>query len=138
MYEIVVATHGKLASGLEDTMNMILGEQKNVHFLQFLQDDDVQELGDRFLSICNSIDKDHDILVLTDLFGGTPCNAASKIALENIERIKVMCGVSVPMLIESILKKDTELSEAVEKILTASKEATVSVNFNFEVSCEDE
>lgn len=138
MYEIVVATHGKLGSGLEDTMNMILGEQENIHFLQFLQNDDAQELRGRYLAAFNVIDKEHDILVLTDLFGGTPCNVVSKIALENKQRIRVLCGVSLPMLIASISSRDTEIGEAVEKILAASKEGTLSINFNFEDLQDDE
>lgn len=136
MYEIIVATHGKLSEGFRDTIDMLMGERKGVYFIEFSQNDEVENLREKLINITNSIK--NEVLILTDLFGGTPCNTAIKIALESKLKIKILSGVNLPMLIEAVLNQDSILDEVIESILNSSKEGIINVDFNSQVSIEDE
>lgn len=138
MYEIIVATHGKLSEGYNDTINMIMGERKGVYFIEFSPKDEVENLREKFINIINSIKNENEILILTDLFGGTPCNTAIKMALESRQRIKILSGVNLPMLIEAVLNQDSILDEVIESILNSSKQGIMNIDFNLQVSIEDE
>lgn len=138
MYEIIVATHGKLSEGYNDTINMIMGERKGLYFIEFSPKDEVENLREKFINIINSIKNENEILILTDLFGGTPCNTAIKMALESRQRIKILSGVNLPMLIEAVLNQDSILDEVIESILNSSKQGIMNIDFNLQVSIEDE
>lgn len=138
MYEIIVATHGKLSEGFRDTIDMVMGERKGLHFIEFSQNDKIENLREKFINITNSIKDGNEILILTDLFGGTPCNTAIKIALESELRIKILSGVNLPMLIEAILNQDSILDEVIESILNSSKQGIMNIDLNSQVSIEDE
>lgn len=138
MYEVIVATHGRFAEGLKDTMNMIVGEREKVYFIEFLQNDQVETLREKLQRVICSIDDEHQILVLTDLFGGTPCNVASKIALESTRKINVLCGVNLPMLVEAVFNIDNALDQVIDSILDASKQGIVSINLSSQISMDDE
>ncbi|MGG7059995.1 PTS sugar transporter subunit IIA [Clostridium tertium] len=138
MYEIIVATHGKLSEGFRDTIDMIMGERKGLYFIEFSQNDEIENLREKFINIKNSIKDENEILILTDLFGGTPCNTAIKIALESKLRIKILSGVNLPMLIEAVLNQDSILDGVIESILSSSKQGIMNIDFNSQVSIEDE
>lgn len=138
MYEIIVATHGKLSEGFRDTIDMIMGERKGLYFIEFSQNDEIENLREKFINIKNSIKDENEILILTDLFGGTPCNIAIKIALESKLRIKILSGVNLPMLIEAVLNQDSILDGVIESILSSSKQGIMNIDFNSQVSIEDE
>ncbi|MDU5111037.1 MAG: PTS sugar transporter subunit IIA [Clostridium sp.] len=138
MYEIIVATHGKLSEGFRDTIDMVMGERKGLYFIEFSQNDEIENLREKFINITNSIKDENEILILTDLFGGTPCNTAIKIALESELRIKILSGVNLPMLIEAVLNQDSILDEVIESILSSSKQGIMNIDLNSQVSIEDE
>jgi len=138
LYEIIVATHGKLSEGFRDTIDMVMGERKGLYFIEFSQNDEIENLREKFINITNSIKDENEILILTDLFGGTPCNTAIKIALESELRIKILSGVNLPMLIEAVLNQDSILDEVIESILSSSKQGIMNIDLNSQVSIEDE
>lgn len=138
MYEIIVATHGKLSEGFRDTIDMVMGERKGVYFIEFSQNDEVENIREKFINTINSIKNENEILILTDLFGGTPCNTAIKIALESKLKIRILSGVNLPMLIEAVLNQDNILDEVIESILSSSKQGIMNIDFNSQVSIEDE
>lgn len=138
MYEIIVATHGKLSEGFRDTIDMVMGERKGVYFIEFSQNDEVDNLREKFINTINSIKNENEILILTDLFGGTPCNTAIKISLESELKIRILSGINLPMLIEAVLNQDNILDEVIEAILSSSKQGIINIDLNSQVSIEDE
>lgn len=76
MTDIIVATHGGLAEGMIDALELMIGKQENIWFLGLRHEDSI----DTFIKRVDSFaaDTDHDILFMTDLLGASPYNAAAQ------------------------------------------------------------
>ena len=117
MYNILLLSHGGFASGLEDTMNMIMGKQNDVEFISFLPTESMEVFQAKVENIFNKIPKERGVLILSDLFGGTPHNVATKIMLNNLERVEVLSGVNLPLLISAVSRKNEELKQCTEELI---------------------
>lgn len=137
MFSIIVTTHGELTNGFDHTIKMILGEQENLYFNMFSSTQTTEEYENEILQTISNIDNQREILILTDLFGGTPWNISSKLALSN-DRIKVISGVNLPMVIEATMKTSESLDEAVGEIVESTKVSIVKLEINNNISEDDE
>lgn len=137
MFSIIVTTHGELTNGFSNTINMILGEQENLYFNMFSSNQTTEEYENEVLKTISSIESQRDILILTDLFGGTPWNVSSKLSMIN-SRIKVISGVNLPMVIESIMKTNENLDEAINDIVNTTKDSIIKLEINNSISEDDE
>lgn len=97
MIGIIVACHGELAKALIESSKMIMGEQENVVALNLMPGDNPEELGDRMKEALGYCDQGEGAIILTDLFGATPCNQAAYLLSD---KVKVVAGVSLAMLLE--------------------------------------
>jgi mannose/fructose/sorbose-specific phosphotransferase system IIA component len=94
--QIVVASHGELARALVNTAELIAGQQVDVRYYTLMPGDDVKAFQ---TSLSEVVNQARPTLVLVDMAGGTPWNAALAVAAQN-ERVRVVSGVSLPMLLE--------------------------------------
>ncbi|MGI9534893.1 MAG: PTS sugar transporter subunit IIA [Thermodesulfobacteriota bacterium] len=130
MIGIVVVTHGNLAEELISAVKFVLSEEPSVK-LAGVSLDPSKEF-DTFKKIIGdsikSVDEGDGILLVTDMFGGTPSNISLTFLDE--EKIEVISGVNLPMLLKlSTLKSDVKLNDAIkiaenagrENIIVASK-----------------
>ena len=101
MVSIIVATHGEAAAPLLATAKMILGDFSNVTPVTFMPGEGPEDLIEKYERIVQAQPADEGVLLLVDLFGGSPYNAAARFAAER-EKTDVVSGVNVPMLIEVI------------------------------------
>lgn len=138
MYKIIVATHGRLARGFEDSLIMIMGEQEDIDFISFMPEDTVSKFEDRLKRKIENIDKEKEILILTDLFGGTPNNVVSKYHITDPNRIKVVSGINFAMLIEAVMRKNESIQEVLDEIVENSIKGIVKVKFDNSSSDDDE
>lgn len=104
--QIIIAAHGFLAKELLTSVEMICGKQINVHAVEFLSGENTDILQQKYSEYIKNI-SNKEILFLVDLFGGTPYNAASAIAIKN-SRVEVLTGVSLPMLLEILMLNQNE------------------------------
>jgi len=116
---IVVTAHAGLAEGLIQATNLILGEQTGLRAFSLTPDiEDPKALLAETIEVVNQGD---GVLVLTDLFGGTPANLA--IALSQDAQIEVITGVNLPMLMRALAKRDTlSLSELVDELIEYTRQ----------------
>ncbi|MBC6135472.1 PTS mannose transporter subunit IID [Listeria booriae] len=98
---IIIGTHGESARELLKSTEMIIGKQDNVEFITFVPGENTDTLIQKFTEKLNAIDASDGVLFMVDLFGGSPYNAASQIALPQ-EKMDVITGVSIPMLLETL------------------------------------
>ncbi|MDQ0204787.1 PTS sugar transporter subunit IIA [Pectinatus haikarae] len=94
--KIILASHGHLARELLNSAEMICGKQQNIGVIEFIPGDDLDKLKRKF-SEC--MDDSVEILIITDIFGGTPYNIAAGFALQN-KLCMVIAGGSLPMLLD--------------------------------------
>ena len=95
---IVLVTHGALADELRRAMEHVVGPQSNTATVCIGPDDDMEQRRDDILKLVEAVDTGSGVIVLTDMFGGTPSNLA--ISIMEKPSIEVIAGVNLPMLVK--------------------------------------
>lgn len=106
MIGVVVVAHGHLAEELLATAEMIVGPMPRSRAVGVLPRDGMEQIVAAIKSAIREVDEGHGVLVLTDMFGGTPCNVGITFLEEG--KVEVLSGVNLPML----LKLATSRSES--------------------------
>ncbi len=120
MIGIVLVTHGNLADEFLLAMQHIVGHQSQIATACIGPNDDMNERREDILAKVQSVDSGEGVIVLTDMFGGTPSNLA--ISIMDRANIEVIAGINLPMLVKlNTLRKEKNLKEAV----TGAKEAGI-------------
>lgn len=139
MYNIIVMSHGNLAKGLEDALTMIAGEKKEVEFITFNQTDTVEQFDFKVKEVYESIPKNNEVLILGDLYGGTPTNVATRYFLNDPNRVKVVTGINFPFLLAAVLMTNNNLEEVLDGIIYESKQELKKIEKNsLEINEDDE
>ena len=97
MIGLVLVTHGRLAAEFVTAMEHVVGPQAQVEAICIGPDDDMEGRRNDIADAIGRADAGGGVVILTDLFGGTPSNLA--ISLMKSERVEVIAGVNLPMLI---------------------------------------
>lgn len=97
MIGLVLVTHGRLAVEFVTAMEHVVGPQAGVESICIGPDDDMEARRADIAAAITKVDQGRGVIILTDLFGGTPSNLA--ISLMETGRIEVIAGVNLPMLI---------------------------------------
>lgn len=120
MIGIVLVTHGRLAEELVAAMEHVVGPQDAVASICIGPDDDMEERRQQILDSIAKVDDDSGVILLTDMFGGTPSNLAiSVIEKANVE---VIAGANLPMLIKlASVRADNPLKVAASQAQDAGR-----------------
>ncbi|MET3589008.1 PTS system mannose-specific IIA component [Bartonella silvatica] len=113
MIGLVLVTHGELAIEFLHAVEHVVGTQEKFATICVYPDDDMDQRRSDIIAAVSSIDTDHGVIILTDIFGGTPSNMA--ISAVKKGRVEMISGVNLPMLIKLISVRqspDISLSEA--------------------------
>lgn len=114
MIGMVLVTHGRLAEELISALEHVVGPQANVRAVCIGPDDDMEQRRAEILDLAVQADEGDGVVLLTDMFGGTPSNLA--ISVMNTTNVEVIAGVNLPMLIKLVsVRKSEPLAEAVVK-----------------------
>ncbi len=116
MIGVVVAAHGNLAQELVETMSFIVGEQEHLVAITIDPSTSVDEMKNAIKKAIKKVDTGNGILILTDMFGGTPANMSLSFLEDG--RVEVITGVNLPMLIRlSQCRQSMSLSEAANSLV---------------------
>ncbi len=111
MIGVVVVTHGRLADEFVAACEHVLGPQRQMGAVAIGPDDDMEARREDILAAVNAVDDGSGVVILTDMFGGTPSNLA--ISVLNDRKVEVIAGVNLPMLIKLAVERGrASLSEA--------------------------
>ena len=127
MVGIIIASHGEFAAGIKQSGSMIFGEQEKVQVVTFMPNEGPDDLYAHFNDAIAQFDADDEILVLADLWSGSPFNQASRIKEENSDRkMVIVTGLNLPMLIQAYTERmvapDAGVEEVVANIYKETKE----------------
>lgn len=118
MIGIVIVTHGRLADEFQAAVEHVVGPQQQLATVSIGPEDPGDACRRHILEKIRSVDTGEGVVVLTDMFGGTPSNLA--ISVMNDSHIEVIAGVNLPMLIKlASVRAERKLADAVD----AAKEA---------------
>jgi PTS system mannose-specific IIA component len=110
MIGVLITTHGNLGKELIKAAELIKGPLSDISYVSVDQTKDVEEIKKEIGNAIKKLDKGRGVLVLTDLFGGTPSNISLSFMKE--EKVEVLTGVNLPMLLKlSEIKDDMSLRE---------------------------
>ncbi|ELY3758217.1 PTS mannose transporter subunit IIAB [Cronobacter universalis] len=104
---IVIGTHGWAAEQLLKTAEMLLGEQENVGWIDFVPGENAETLIEKYNAQLEKLDTSKGVLFLVDTWGGSPFNAASRIVVDK-PNYEVVAGVNIPMLVETLMARDDD------------------------------
>ncbi|HEP1474024.1 PTS sugar transporter subunit IIB [Streptococcus pyogenes] len=114
---IIIASHGKFAEGIHQSGSMIFGEQEKVQVVTFMPNEGPDDLYGHFNNAIQQFDADDEILVLADLWSGSPFNQASRVAGENPDRkMAIITGLNLPMLIQAYTERLMDAGAGVEQV----------------------
>ncbi|MET4895973.1 PTS sugar transporter subunit IIA [Sphingomonadaceae bacterium jetA1] len=112
MIGLVLVTHGRLADEFVTAMVHVVGPQERIATIAIGPDDDMEERRADIAAAIGAVDAGRGVIVLTDLFGGTPSNLA--ISLMDRGRVEVIAGMNLPMLIRlGSARKSMQVVDAV-------------------------
>ncbi|WP_128892107.1 PTS sugar transporter subunit IIA [Erythrobacter sp. HKB08] len=97
MIGLILVTHGNLAEEFVHAMEHVVGEQEAVETVCIGPHDDMEQRREEISAAIEKVDSGSGVIILTDLFGGTPSNLA--ISLLEQGRVEVIAGINLPMLI---------------------------------------
>lgn len=118
MIGLVLVTHGRLASEFVVAMEHVVGPQKAIATICIGPDDDMEARRADIAKAVEDVNDGTGVILLTDLFGGTPSNLA--ISLLKAGEIEVIAGINLPMLIRL---ESARKSMDVRKAVAAAREA---------------
>lgn len=112
MIGLVLVTHGRLAEEFVVAMEHVVGQQERIASICIGPEDDMESRRADIAEAIRQVDEGRGVIVLSDLFGGTPSNLA--ISLMEAGRIEVIAGINLPMLIRlGSARKTMKVTEAV-------------------------
>ncbi len=129
MISCVVVTHGQLASELVAAAEMIVGEIEHIIPVCIGCHDDVSEAREEIAKILGTLDATQGILILTDMFGGTPSNLA--ISFMDQYRVEVITGVNLPMIIKAASQADGETAASLAQKICEKGKSNITVASQF-------
>ena len=129
MIGMVLVTHGALAVEFKSALEHVVGPQEHVETVAIGPDDDVEERRNDILRCIDAADQGGGVIILTDMFGGTPSNLAISV-MQNRE-VEVIAGVNLPMLVKlarirgevAIKKAVKDAADAGRKYINVASEA---------------
>jgi PTS system mannose-specific IIA component len=98
MIGMILVTHGRLAEEMRAAMEHVVGPQRGVATICIGADDDIEQRRDDILHCIEDVDAGDGVIVLTDMFGGTPSNLA--ISMMGRGGVEVIAGMNLPMLVK--------------------------------------
>ncbi|MCL2681536.1 MAG: mannose/fructose/sorbose PTS transporter subunit IIB [Streptococcaceae bacterium] len=114
---IVIASHGEFAAGIQQSGSMIFGEQEKVEAVTFMPNEGPEDLRAKLDAAVAKFDAADEVLVLADLWSGSPFNQASAIMNENKDRkMAIITGLNLPMLIQAYTERMMNADAGVEQV----------------------
>lgn len=127
MINILILSHCELTKELIKTAEVIAGKQENLFYIdQDIKNENLASLQIKISDILQKINNEKGTLVLTDMLGGTPCNAS--VLLTKKYNLEVLTGVNLPMILSSIFASKTAQTakDLADKVLADGRKSIVN------------
>lgn len=120
MIGLVLVTHGRLACEFRAALEHVVGPQSQIETIMIDPDDDMERRRGDIMAAVRNVDTGEGVVVLTDMFGGTPSNLA--ISCMGGSRVEVVAGINLPMLIKlASVRTELPLADAVVQAQEAGR-----------------
>lgn len=128
MIGIVIVAHGRLAEEYRAALEHVVGPQEAVRTIVIATEDDRTAKQDEICNAADAVDTGAGVVIVVDMFGGSPSNLAIKAC--NPANRRIMYGANLPMLIKLAKSRHKPVPVAVEAALTAAHKYIDSISVN--------
>ena len=120
MIGLVLVTHGRLAAEFLSAVEHVVGPQDQAHAICMEADDDIEACREAIIDAVEQCDSGTGVIILTDMFGGTPSNLA--ISILERQKLEVIAGMNLPMLIKlASVREGDDLAASVKAAQDAGR-----------------
>jgi mannose PTS system EIIA component len=127
MIGILIIAHDSLGESLMECAKHVIGnEPRQVAFLAVTNQDDPDDLLPIAQALVTKLNEGEGVLVLSDMYGATPCNIVSKLLLPG--EVEGVAGVNMPMIVRTMTYRHESLMALVEKAVSGGREGVVHFN----------
>lgn len=128
MKGIVLVSHGHLAEGMLDAVKMFAGEPEQIEALGFMPGQEMGEFALALRQAVEHVDTGDGVVVFCDLLFGSPCNCSGMLLRdpENLDRVQVVTGVNLPMVIEYVTARGFGMD--VETLIQTGRDGITDYN----------
>lgn len=127
MVGIVVISHGDMASSVISTAHMLYPDNGQIACLSIEPDTNPDDFQDEIDKKVIEVDTGDGVIIMADLFGGTPCNRA----IYSInDKVHILSGLNLPMLLTALIARNSsdDIDKLICEIIHAAKEGILDVN----------
>jgi len=126
MRKFLIATHGTFAKGIKSSLDIIIGETENVFLIEAYTEEN-KTIQEEVENVLQQIASDDELIVFTDLMGGSVTNQVLQYALK--DNVFVVSGFNLPLLLDILLADaDTPVAEVIETGIRNAKDQIVFIN----------
>ncbi len=123
MVGIILIGHFNIAQALKETVSIIIGERENLTYLSLSGQDKMEDFTARLRKLVEETNKGDGVLIMADMFGGTPSNAALLLFGKD-EKVRIITGFNLPLVIEAVMHASKNIDELV-KMLMEKRDKTI-------------
>lgn len=135
MRHYIIASHGRFALGIYESVKIILGEQENVHLITGYVNGET-DIKETIKNTIHSIPTEDEIIACSDLLGGSVNNELMNYI--NREKFYLITGMNLPLLMNLFLYKDQEADVLIRRVLPEVNRSIVYCNICEQISEEEE
>ncbi len=120
MIGLIIVTHGNLAREFVAALEHVVGPQQQIAAISIAPNDDMEERRDAIIAAVKKVESGDGVIILTDMFGGTPSNLA--ISVMDSGSVEVIAGVNLPMLVKlARVREEVALADALKQAQEAGR-----------------
>jgi len=139
MVGIIVVAHGPLAKAFLDTINMIVGDRVDIAAISIDANDNSDTARERIKEGIKQMEQGSGVLILTDMFGGSPSNIS--LAFLEEDKVEVVTGLNLPMIMKLVQLPDNLGLKEAANLARETGQGSILIASNFlskEMSAEGE
>ncbi len=127
MVGILLVTHGGIGFSLLKSATQILGKHpSNINCISVETDHEVHSYKKTINSELLKLDSGMGVLVMSDMYGATPTNILKELVVAN--KIEVLTGINLPMLMQALTNRDSELKKLISDCLKCGQDSVINLN----------
>lgn len=123
MIGVVLVTHGDFGDRLIEAARMILGEAKACASIGIDVSRPMDVILEELKTVVQELDSGNGVLILTDMFGGTPTNLS--LSFLGAKKLEVITGVNLPMLLKALSSRDLPLEKLAAEVKSAGRQGII-------------
>lgn len=135
---ILLVSHGNFAAAALEAAEMIVGKQSNTAVVSVSEDKDLDAVVANLEKAINDLDTRNGLLILVDIYGGTPCNASCRMLLTSEEDIRLLSGFNLPVLLEVYSNREQSAAQLVDTAKALFAESLTDLNEIFAEGGDDD